>query len=180
MSKCLVSAAFSAPSTDCSLVLIVSLQAEWKKAWREVGMCLEFQSISSQLSWSAKIQRSTQFILKSKGQGSSGSELQGDNRNSPLVLALHSATGLQWTCSKALSHLRSFSWQAFFYREGFPTSFCSSKNLLNGWEFCWRKWMKIKFYYFKNSSKLERKKNFEIFLTIFVFLQVRNVSSTSV
>lgn len=32
ISECLVSAAFLAPSTDCSLALIVSPQAEWKKA----------------------------------------------------------------------------------------------------------------------------------------------------
>lgn len=128
-SKGLVSAAFLAPSADCSLALTVSLQAESKKVWREVGMCLKFQCIINQFSWSAKIQRCTQFILKSKGQGSSESESQGDDRNSQTVLALHSAMGLQWTCSKAPSHLSSFSWQALFYREGliFPSSFCGSK-----------------------------------------------------
>lgn len=129
MSKGLVSAAFLASSTDCSLALIVSLQAGWKKAQREVGMCLEFQSISIQLSWSARIQSCTQFILKSKGQGSSGSESQGGDRNSPSVLVLHSAMGLQWTRNRVLSGLSSFSWQAFFYREGwiFPRSFSGSK-----------------------------------------------------
>lgn len=131
MSKGLVSAAFLAPSTDCSLALILSLQTEWKKAQREIGMSLEFQSIGNQFSWSAKLQRCTQFILKSKGQGSSGSESQGDYRNSPSALALHSAMGLQWTCSWALSHL-SISAGRHSSREGlvFPSSFCGSKITL--------------------------------------------------